>query len=86
MSDWRLMGVRNNVLKSHIGAIFQNQASDATFQNLPPVFCDHASYVYDEWQSVDHKYQTNRALQGEFRDSGFKFHTDQVGILGSYIT
>ena len=36
------------------GAMFQNQASDATFQNLPPdtIFCDHASDVYHEWYSV----------------------------------
>ena len=35
--------------------MFQNQASDATFQNLPPdaIFCDHASDVYHEWYSVD---------------------------------
>ncbi len=35
-------------------AIFQNQASGATFQNLLPdaIFCDHASDVYHEWHSV----------------------------------
>ena len=35
--------------------MFQNQASDATFQNLPPdtIFCDHESDVYHEWQSVE---------------------------------
>ena len=34
--------------------MFQNQASDATFQNLPPdaIFCDHVSDVYHEWHSV----------------------------------
>ena len=36
------------------GTMFQNQASDATFQNFPPdtIFCDHASDVYYEWYSV----------------------------------
>ena len=35
-------------------AIFQNKASGATFQNLPPdaIFSDHASDVYHEWHSV----------------------------------
>ncbi len=35
-------------------AIFQNQASGATIQNLPPdaIFCDHASDVYHGWHSV----------------------------------
>ena len=36
------------------GAMFQNQASGATFQNLPPdaIFCDYASDMYHEWHSV----------------------------------
>ena len=36
------------------GAMFQNQASGATFQNLSldAIFCDYASDVYHEWHSV----------------------------------
>ena len=35
-------------------AIFQNQASGTTLQNLPPdtIFCHHASDVYHDWHSV----------------------------------
>ncbi len=35
-------------------AMFQNQASGATFQNLPPdaIFCACASDVYYEWHSL----------------------------------
>ncbi len=35
-------------------AMFKNQVSGSTFQNLPPdaIFCDYASDVYHEWHSV----------------------------------
>ncbi len=50
-----LKDVSLGIPKSNLlGSMFQNQASDATFQNLPPdaIFCDHASDVYHEWHSV----------------------------------
>ncbi len=56
----RLMGVWRAS-----GAMFQNQASHATFQNLPPdvIFCDHASDVYHEWYSVCNHFQKFQVAQ-----------------------
>ncbi len=44
--------------------MFQNQALDATFQNLSAdaIFCDYASDGYHEWHSVEGEGVTDSIL------------------------
>ncbi len=50
----RLISQRSIFLASGRCKMFQNQVSDATFQNLrsDAIFCAHSSEVYREWHSV----------------------------------
>ncbi len=61
-------------------AMFQNQASDATFQDLPPdeIFCDHASDVQYESSYV---YQTHIKLKELFEEPREPF-----GHLSPFLT